>query len=105
MAAVTGRPTPVEELGTALESGIAAVVHAAVEDATEAAYGCWSRHQAGAPLLTDDLGRLAPGLGEAVERLVRDWEEFVLELVRTEGASKRTERGWRRMASMAPGWS
>ena len=57
------------------------------------------------PPLTDDLGRPAPGLGEAVERLVRDWEEFVLELVRTEGASKRTERGWRRMASMAPGWS
>jgi energy-coupling factor transporter ATP-binding protein EcfA2 len=90
VAAVTGRPTPVEELETALETGIAAVVQAAVEDAAEAAYGCWARHPAGAPLLTDDLARPAHGLVETVERLVRDWQEFVLELVRTEGASKRT---------------
>jgi energy-coupling factor transporter ATP-binding protein EcfA2 len=90
VAAVTGRPTPVEELETALETGIAAVVQAAVEDAAEAAYGCWARHPDGAPLLTDDLARPAHGLVETVERLVRDWQEFVLELVRTEGASKRT---------------
>jgi hypothetical protein len=53
-------------------------------------YGCWARHQAGAPLLIDELARPAAGLGEAVERLVRDWQEYVLELVRTEGASKRS---------------
>lgn len=90
VAAVSGRPTPVEELGSALESGIATVVQAAVEDATGTAYGCWARHQAGASLLTDALARPAAGLAEAVERMVRDWQEFVLELVRTEGASKRT---------------
>lgn len=90
VSAVSGRSTPVEELGSALESGIATVVRAAVEDAAEAAYGCWARHQAGALLLTDELARPAPGLPEAVERLVRDWEGFVLELVRTEGASKRS---------------
>jgi hypothetical protein len=90
VAAVSGRPGPVEELGTALESGIATVVQAAVEEAAESAYGCWARHQAGEPLLTEELARPAPGLAEAVERLVRDWQEFVLELVRTEGASKRS---------------
>jgi hypothetical protein len=90
MAAVTGRSTPVEELGDALETGIATVVRAAVEEAAEVTYGCWARHQAGAPLLTGELARPAPGLDEAVERLVRDWQEFVLELVRTEGASKRS---------------
>ncbi|MFZ0835211.1 MAG: ABC transporter [Mycobacterium sp.] len=90
VAAVSGRPSPVEELGSALETGIAAVVRAAVEEAAEATYGCWARHQAGAPLLTDELSSPAPGLAEAVERLVRDWQEFVLELVRTEGASKRS---------------
>ena len=90
VAAVTGRSTPVEELGSALETGIAAVVVAAVEDAAEQSYGCWARHEAGARLLTDELARPAPGLAEAVERLVRDWEEFVLGLVRTEGASKRS---------------
>jgi Dynamin family len=90
VAAVIGRPTPVDELGEALETGIATVVRAAVEEAAETSYGCWARHQAGAPLLTDELARPAAGLAEAVERLVRDWEEFVLELVRTEGASKRS---------------
>ena len=90
VAAVSGRPTPVEELGSALETGIATVVQAAVEEAAETAYGCWARHQAGAPMLRDDLARPAAGLTEAVERLVRDWQEFVLELVRTEGASKRS---------------
>ena len=89
VAAVTGRPTPVDELGEALETGIATVVRAAVEEAAETTYGCWARHPAGAPLLTEELGRPAPGLEESVERLVRDWQEFVLELVRTEGASKR----------------
>ena len=90
VAAVIGRPTPVDELGEALETGIATVVRAAVEEAAETSYGCWARHQAGAPLLTDELARPAAGLTEAVERLVRDWQEFVLELVRTEGASKRS---------------
>jgi hypothetical protein len=90
VAAVTGRSTPIEELGEALETGIATVIRAAVEEAAELSYGCWARHQAGAPLLTDELARPAPGLADAVERLVRDWQEYVLELVRTEGASKRS---------------
>jgi energy-coupling factor transporter ATP-binding protein EcfA2 len=90
VATVTGRSTPVEELGSALETGIAAVVVAAVEDAAEQTYGCWARHEAGARLLTEELARPAPGLADAVERLVRDWQDFVLNLVRTEGASKRS---------------
>jgi len=90
VAAVTGRSTPVEELGSVLETGIATVVEAAVADAAEHAYGCWARHEAGARMLTDELARPAPGLGEDVERLVRDWQEFVLNLVRNEGAAKRS---------------
>ena len=90
VSAVTGRSTPVEELGTALETGVAVVVRAAVEDAAEASYACWARHQAGAPLLSDDLARPAPTVNETVERMVRDWEQFVLDLVRTEGESKRS---------------
>ena len=61
VAAVTGRSTPIEELGEALETGIATVIRAAVEEAAELSYGCWARHQAGAPLLTDELARPAPG--------------------------------------------
>ena len=60
VAAVTGRSTPIEELGEALETGIATVIRAAVEEAAELSYGCWARHQAGAPLLTDELARPGP---------------------------------------------
>jgi len=89
-AAMTGRRGPVDELGVALESGIATVVRSAAEEAAESAYACWARHPAGPPLLSDPLARPAPGLPEAVETMVRDWQGFVLELVRTEGASKRS---------------
>lgn len=87
-SAVTGRSTPVDELENALESGIVTVIRAAADDAAENAYGCWARHPAGAPLLSDDLYR--PDItSEAIETLVRDWQGSVLELVRTEGESKR----------------
>jgi len=87
---VTGRGGPVDELEVALESGIATVVRAAAEEGAEAAYACWARHPAGAPLLSDGLARPGPDLGPRVEALVRDWQGYVLELVRTEGADKRS---------------
>ncbi len=89
-AAVTGRRGPADELEQALESGIATVVRAATEDAAESTYACWARHPAGPALLAEGLARPADGLPEAVEILVRDWQGFVLELVRTEGASRRS---------------
>ncbi len=89
-AAVTGRSGPVDELEEALESGIVTVLRAAAEDGAEAAYTCWARHPAGAPLLSDELARPAEGLADRIEALVRDWQGYVLELVRTEGAAKRS---------------
>lgn len=89
-AAVTGRGGPVDELEEALESGIATVVRAAAEDGAEAAYTCWAQHPAGAPMLHDELARPGADLAARVETLVRDWQGYVLELVRTEGASKRS---------------
>jgi len=89
-AAVTGRSGPVDELEEALESGIVTVLRAAAEDGAEAAYTCWAQHPAGAPLLYDELARPAEGLADRIEALVRDWQGYVLELVRTEGAAKRS---------------
>ena len=99
-AAVTGRPGPVDELEQALESGVATVLRAAAEDAAEAGYTCWSRHPAGAGLLTPhggrgggeqaELARPGPDLDPRIEALVRDWQGYVLELVRNEGESKRS---------------
>lgn len=91
-AAVTGRAGPVAELEVALESGVATVVRAAAEDAAEASYRCWREHPAGPPLLGSggELSRPGAGLDARIETMVRDWQGFVLELVRREGASKRT---------------
>ncbi len=38
----------------------------------------------------EDLGRASRGLRRKAEREVRDWQQEVLEMVRTEGADKRS---------------
>jgi len=107
VAALTGRPTPGVELKVALETSLGQLIRSAAADAAEQAYASWQAEPAGAALLVDareermgrhsarqcgptDLSRPSPDLAEQVERLVRDWQRGVLELVRTEAADKRT---------------
>src|SRR5439155_17999826 len=78
----------------ALESGLVALVRNAGADAAEQAASAWRLHPAGAALLAaaDDDAHLAapsPDLPERAERLVRDWQRAVLELVRDEAGTKR----------------
>lgn len=97
-AAITGRPQPGAELTAALESGVALLVDAAAERAAERAATSWRSSAAGTALLhaavggTTDarLDRSSPNLRDAIERTVRDWQGAVLDLVRREGAAKRT---------------
>ena len=92
-AAITGRPQPGTELTAALESGVALLVDAAAERAAERAATSWRTSAAGTALLrTTDarLDRSSPNLRDAIERTVRDWQGAVLDLVRREGASRRT---------------
>jgi len=92
--AVTGRPAPAEPLGEALQSGVAALVRAQAEDAAERAARRWRSDPAGSALLVaarEDVTRLAPDFDERLQRMVRDWQGYVLELVRDQGASKRTQ--------------
>jgi Dynamin family len=92
-AAITGRPQPGTELAAALESGVALLVDAAAERAAERAATSWRTSAAGTALLrsTDArLDRSSPNLRDAIERTVRDWQGAVLDLVRREGASRRT---------------
>jgi hypothetical protein len=92
-AAITGRPQPGAELTAALESGVVLLVVAAAERAAERAASSWRSSAAGVALLrsTDDrLDRSTPNLRDDVERTVRDWQGAVLDLVRREGASRRT---------------
>jgi len=108
-AAVTGRPAPGKELANALESSLVTLVRGAAADAAEQAYVGWLAHPAGEELLAEaraerlrtgrhlaagaqptDLSRVSTDLDERSERLVRDWQRGVLDLVRTEAAGRRT---------------
>ncbi|TDC37323.1 GTPase domain-containing protein [Micromonospora sp. KC213] len=90
VAAVTGRPaTPATELRDAIESQLVTLLRAVAAEAAESAYTSWKAHPAGAALLAPELAHPSPDLPERAERLVRDWQRGVLELVRTEGSDKR----------------
>ncbi|MFI9527243.1 ABC transporter [Micromonospora rosaria] len=89
VAMVTGRPAPAAELRTAIESQLVTLLRGVAAEAAENAYTGWKAHPAGAELLTDGLAHPSDDLPERAERLVRDWQRAVLELVRTEGGDKR----------------
>ncbi|MFB9234789.1 ABC transporter [Plantactinospora siamensis] len=89
VAAVTGRPAPGHELRTAIESQLVTLLRGVAADAAEAAYTGWQAHPAGAALLEPSLARPADDFAERAERLVREWQRGVLELVRAEGGDRR----------------
>jgi hypothetical protein len=92
-AAFFGRPPPGGDLTVALESGVALLVHSAAERAAEAAASAWRAGAAGSGLLQaadTRLDRVSPGFRDDAERTVRDWQGAVLDLVRSEGADRRT---------------
>jgi hypothetical protein len=94
IAAFTGRPQPGRELKSAIEANLVTLIRGAAADAAESAYTGWQAHPAGAALLEPSLGRSSPDLPERAERLVRDWQRGVLELIRREAGHKRaTARG------------
>jgi energy-coupling factor transporter ATP-binding protein EcfA2 len=96
---MTGKPGAGEELRVAVEHRLEAVVRAAGERAAEAIARSWREHEAGRALVetTPDLGRASDRLRLNTEEQVRAWQGFVMELVRREGASKRTSA---RLASL-----
>ncbi|RJL33595.1 ABC transporter [Bailinhaonella thermotolerans] len=92
VAAFTGRPLPEARLRVALETGVESLIRACADEAAERTVDAWAAHPAGRPLLGDDLhlARASAGLPERAAATVRDWQGYVLELVREEGASKRS---------------
>ncbi len=89
ISALTGRPLPGRNLQVALESQLVTLLRGIAADAAEQAYAAWQAHPAGAALLEPELQRPAADLPERADRLVRDWQQWVLGLVRAEGAEKR----------------
>lgn len=88
VATVTGKPSPGRQFQAALESGVATLIRGAAADAAEKASTAWSQQPAGAKLVTPELRKPSPELQEKAERLVRDWQRGVLDLVRQEAEGK-----------------
>ena len=88
-SAVTGRPLPGRNLQAALESQLVTLLRGVAADAAEQAYAAWQAHPAGAALLTPELSKPSADLPGRADRLVRDWQHWVLGLVREEGGEKR----------------
>ena len=92
-AAVLGRPAPAHELEVALETGVESLIRAEADRAAERAATAWRGDAAGAVLLdgaTERLDAASAALPERATRLVRDWQQGVLELVREQGQAKRS---------------
>jgi hypothetical protein len=89
VAAVTGRPAPGRNLQVALESQLVTLLRGVAADAAEQAYSAWHAHPAGAELLEPSLAQPSADLPQRADRLVRDWQQWVLDLVRAEAGDKR----------------
>ncbi len=91
--AVRGKPQQAERVTVAVESGLQTLILEHAEAAAERAEASWRSVSAGSQLLEDagvDLSRASRDFRARAERMVRDWQVGVLDLVRHEGADKRT---------------
>jgi hypothetical protein len=94
VAAFTGRPAPEESLQGALENSVERLLRAEADRAAERTVTTWRSLPGGAHLLAGverDLEQVSPDFPEAAAAQVRDWQGTVLDLVRSEGADKRSQ--------------
>ncbi|MGY1638267.1 ABC transporter [Geodermatophilus sp. SYSU D00742] len=92
-AAFTGRSAPADDLAGALESSVETLLRAEADRAAERTVTTWRALPGGPGLLAvagEDLERVSDDFPEAASAQVRDWQGYVLDLVREEGAGKRT---------------
>jgi len=88
-----GRPQQAEKVTVAVESGLESLILESAESAAERAAASWGSVEAGQRLVQDaghDLSRASRDLRSQAERAVRDWQQDVLDMVRAEGADKRS---------------
>lgn len=91
---VLGRtPATEADLAIAVESGLEALLREHAEAAAERAEESWQSTTAGRQLLAAgdrDIGRSSKTFSTRSARAIREWQNYVLELVRREGAGKKS---------------
>ena len=93
VATATGRPLPGEDLKVALESSVEQLLRAEADRAAERTVAAWRFLPAGRGLVAGrerELETVSPGFPDAASDEVRGWQGHVLDLVRTEGADRRS---------------
>ncbi|WP_310529079.1 dynamin family protein [Nocardioides sp.] len=91
--ALKGKPQQAERVTVAVESGLETLILEHAEAAAERAEASWQSLASGQVLLAnagEDLGRASRDFRRRAERAVRDWQSDVLDMVRGEGADKRS---------------
>ena len=86
-----GKPARTEQLGEALQTGAASLVTSHGQVAASEAARTWRSTPGGEPLVraNPELAHGSPDLPDRVERLIRDWQGELLDLVRNEAGQKR----------------
>ena len=87
-----GEPARADNLGEALQSGVEALISNRGELAASSTARAWRVLPGGDQLLSADpaLARSSDAAAAKAERLVRDWQGDILEMVRGEGKDRRT---------------
>jgi hypothetical protein len=92
IGALRGKPQAAEQVGLALERGLQMVLVERAETAAGRASARWTASEAGAALVEASggtLSRASRDLRVRADRIVREWQREVLEMVRMEGSDKR----------------
>jgi hypothetical protein len=88
-----GEPETAQRVTVAVESGLQTLLVEHAEAAAERAESTWRSTATGRELLTSapvDLSRASRDVRARAERIVREWQDALLEMVRREGKSKRS---------------
>ena len=86
-----GKAQPANDLGEALQTGVAALLQSHAEGAAITASRGWRTTPGGAPLVDahHELASVSPDFTPRAEKLVRGWQDDVLQMVRDEAGGKR----------------
>ena len=93
VSAIKGRPHTAQQVTVAVESGLETLLLEHAESAAERVENSWQASPASRQLLEragGDVGRASRRFRAEAERAVRDWQGDVLDMVRAEGADKRS---------------